>query len=435
MNYWKDENVRKKIFTGVFLIVFFFVCYNISVIWKWIGKLFGILLPFIIGAAIAFVLNVPMRWIEKGLFRNREKFSGRRWAGVRRALALVLTLVLAILILTLLSYMIIPLLLTTIGQLIKQIPPGIRNITEVVEAQFNNIPMSREIIENFADDWKAILEKMMGVLTDTINGVVEEGINAVSGILSGVFNFLVGFIFSLYILAQKEKLAMQAKMILYALFEKKTADEVASVAALTEKTFASFISGQCTEALILTGMFSISMAVMKLPYALLIGLLIGATSLIPVVGTFIGCVIGALLILLVNPMQALIFIILFIVLQQIEGNLIYPKVVGDSIGLPGIWVLLSVTVGGSLFGVKGIILFIPLVSVVYSLFRKYIYGKLREKNIEDSFDYEERFKTPSEIAGRTLVRKMAEKKDRGERKSSNRTSGRSGNKSSARKKK
>ena len=153
------------------------------------------------------------------------------------------------------------------------------------------------------------------------------------------------------------------------------------------------------------------------------------------VGTFIGCVIGALLILLVNPMQALIFIILFIVLQQIEGNLIYPKVVGDSIGLPGIWVLLSVTVGGSLFGVKGIILFIPLVSVVYSLFRKYIYGKLREKNIEDSFDYEERFKTPAETAGKTLVKKLAEKKNHGEEKSSNRASGRSGNKSSARKKK
>ena len=419
----------------MFLIVFFFVCYNISVIWKWIGNLFKILLPFIIGAAIAFVLNVPMRWIEKGLFRNREKFSGRRWAAVRRALALVLTLVLTILILTLLSYMIVPLLLTTIGQLIKQIPTGIQNITDFAEAQFYNIPMSREIIENFADDWAAILEKAMGALTDTINDMVNSFIKTASDILSGVFNFIVGFIFSLYILAQKEKLGTQARMILYAVFDKKVADEVSSVAALTEKTFTSFISGQCTEALILTAMFSISMTIMKLPYALLIGLLIGATSLIPVVGTFIGCVIGALLILLVDPMQALIFIILFIVLQQIEGNLIYPKVVGDSIGLPGIWVLLSVTVGGSLFGVKGIILFIPLVSVVYSLFRKYIYGKLREKNLEDSFGYEEKFKQPTETAGKALVNKLAAKKNAGEEKRDDRSSGKSGKKSSVRKKK
>ena len=435
MNYWKDENVRKKIFTGVFLIVFFFVCYNINVVWKWIGNLFKILLPFIIGAAIAFVLNVPMRWIEKGLFRNREKFSGPRWAAVRRALSLVITLVLTGLLLTVLSYMIIPLLLSTISQLIKQIPPGIKAITEFAEQQLYNVPMSREIIENFADDWKSILEQGVGLIKDTLNSVLAVSIDAVSDILSGVFNALVGFIFSIYILAQKEKLATQAKMILYAIFDKKVADEVASVAALTEKTFTSFISGQCTEALILTGMFSVSMTIMKLPYALLIGLLIGATSLIPVVGTFIGCVIGALLILLVDPMQALIFIILFIVLQQIEGNLIYPKVVGDSIGLPGIWVLLSVTVGGSLFGVVGIIIFIPLVSVVYSLFRKYIYGKLREKDLEDSFGYEEKSKQPTETVGKALVNKLAAKKNSGERKNNNRPSGRSGNQSSARKKK
>ncbi len=423
--------MRKKIFVGVFLIVFFFVCYNIQTIWKWLSVLFGILLPFIIGAAIAFVLNVPMRWIEKGILRNREKFSGPRWAGLRRGLALVITLVLTVLILTLLSYSIIPLLLATIGQLIKQIPTGIQNITNFAEAQFYNIPMSRDIIENFADDWAAILQKAMGVLTDTINGVADSFIKAVSDILSGVFNFIIGFIFSLYILVQKEKLGTQAKMILYAVFDKKIADEVSSVAALTEKTFTSFISGQCTEALILVGMFSIAMAVMKLPYALLIGLLIGATSLIPVVGTFIGCVIGALLILLVNPMQALEFIILFIVLQQIEGNLIYPKVVGDSIGLPGIWVLVSVTVGGSLMGVTGIILFIPLVSVMYSLFRKYIYSKLRAKNMENDFGYDERFRQPTETAGKTLVKKLAGKKEKG----GNRPNNASRSKSSTKKKK
>lgn len=392
----KDENVRKKIFIGVFLIVFFFVCYNINAICGWIGTFFGILFPFITGGAIAFVLNVPMRWIEKGIFRSPKLFSGRKWASLRRGLSMIITIVLTVLLLTLLCYMIIPQLIFTIGQLIKQIPPGVKKLTLLAEEQFNNVPMSREIIENFAADWKSLLEKSMGILKDTLNGVLEGGISAVSGFLSGVLNFIIGFIFAIYILAQKEKLGTQAKMILYAIFDEKVAGEIVSVAALTEKTFASFISGQCTEAVILATMFSVTMTIMKLPYALLIGLLIGSTSLIPVVGTFIGCIIGALLILLVDPMQALTFVIMFVILQQLEGNLIYPKVVGDSIGLPGIWVLLSVTVGGSLFGVGGIIIFIPAVSVVYSLFRRYVYTRLREKDIEDTFEYKERFKQPKE---------------------------------------
>ena len=178
-------------------------------------------------------------------------------------------------------------------------------------------------------------------------------------------------------------------MIVYAFFEEDKAKEIFEVAALSAKTFANFISGQCTEAVILASMFCISMTVMGLPYALLIGLLIGATSLVPIVGSFIGCFIGALLIVMISPVKALIFIILFLVIQQIEGNLIYPKVVGDSVGLPGIWVLVSVTLGGSLFGVTGMIVFIPLVSVAYSLFRRYVYSRLEEKNMKEELKREE----------------------------------------------
>ena len=409
MKYLKDENVRKKLFMGMVLIAFFFICYNIGEIWGWIKKLFNIMLPFVIGGAIAFVLNVPMRWVEKGILRDRKKFPGSKWATFRRVLSLIITLLLAMLLLTLLSYMIIPQLASTISQLIRQVPAGIKKLTVMAEEQFNNEPIIRQIIQELADDWQSILEKVMSILKDSVNGVLEGGYNAVTGIVSGFFNFIVGFIFSLYILVQKEKLGTQAKMILYALCDDKAADEVVAVAQLAEKTFTNFISGQCTEALILASMFSLSMTIMNLPYALLVGLLIGATSLIPIIGTFVGCIIGALLILLVDPMKALVFVILFIILQQIEGNLIYPKVVGDSVGLPGIWVLFSVTVGGSMFGVTGIIVFIPLVSVLYSLFRRYIYEKLQEKDIKDNFDYEEKFKRPTETAGKTLVKKIAER--------------------------
>ena len=432
MKYLKDENVRKKLFVGISLIVFFFVCYNIETIWGGLGKLLDIILPFIVGAAIAFILNVPMRWIEKGILRNRDKFSGSKWGGLRRGLALMITLLLAALLITLLSYMIIPQLASTISQLVKQVPTGIKKVTAWTEEKFKNEPVIQQIIQELADDWQTILEKIIGVVKDSVNTALEGGINAVTGIVSGVFNFAIGFIFAMYILVQKEKLGTQAEMILYAMCEDKTADEVVAVASLASKTFANFISGQCAEALILAGMFSISMTVMGLPYAVLIGLLIGATSLIPIVGTFIGCFIGALLIILVDPMKALMFIILFIILQQIEGKLIYPKVVGDSVGLPGIWVLVSVTLGGSLFGVTGIVTFIPLVSVAYSLFRRYIYGKLGDKDIVERFDYEARFKQSGEATGQMPRKRL---KDSGDKESGNKNSGNknSGNKDSGNK--
>ena len=413
MKYLKDENVRKKIFIGVFLIVFFFICYNISDVWSALGKFFNIIFPFIMGAAIAFVLNVPMRCIERCIPIGRKKEIGSKLRGLRRGLALILTLVITICVLTFLSYMIIPQLLSTIGQLIKQIPPGIRQISNYAMEQFNNEPMIQDIIQNFAKDWQSLLEKFMGILKNTLSGALTGGINAVTGIVSGVFNVIIGFIFSLYILVQKEKLGTQAKMIIYALFDESKADEIVSVARLSSKTFANFISGQCTEALILACMFSATMSIMKLPYALLIGLLIGATSLIPLVGTFIGCFIGAILILLVDPMDALVFVIMFIILQQIEGNLIYPKVVGDSVGLPGIWVLLSATLGASFFGIPGIIIFIPLISVLYSLFRKYIYAKLHEKNMKDPFDYNATFKQPKQTTGQSIVNTLTGKNSKG----------------------
>lgn len=409
LKYFKDENVRKKIFIGVFLIIFFFICYNIKEVWGAAGTFFNIIFPFIMGAAIAFVLNVPMRCIERCIPIGRKKEVGSKLRGLRRGLALILTLVLTVCVLTFLSYMIIPQLLSTIGQLIKQIPPGIRQLSAFAQDRFNNEPIIQEIIQNFAKDWQSLLENFMGILKNTLNGALTGGINAVTGIVSGVFNFIIGLIFALYILVQKEKLGTQAKMIVYALFEEKKADEILSVAHLSSKTFANFISGQCTEALILASMFSITMMIMKLPYALLIGLLIGATSLIPLVGTFIGCFIGAILILLVDPMDALVFVIMFIILQQIEGNLIYPKVVGDSVGLPGIWVLVSATLGASLFGIPGIIIFIPLISVLYSLFRKYIYAKLLEKNMEDPFDYKATFKQPKQTAGQSIAKKLTGK--------------------------
>ena len=381
MNFFKDYNVRKKLFVGISLIIFFFLVYNIRYIWVGAGKLISIFSPFIMGLAIAFILNVPMRWIEKGIFRDREKYAGPKWQAARRVISLVLTLLFAAVAIALLLCLIIPQLAETIGQLVKQIPAGIKDVTEWVDENFSKDPIIMQMLQSLTDDWMEILQSITGFLRKYVNQILEGGISAVSGILSGVVNFVLGFIFSLYVLAQKEKLGNQSKKAIYALFERKKADNIMNVAKISSKTFANFISGQCVEALILCAMFCISMTILKLPYALLIGVLIGACNLIPIVGAFIGCGIGVLLILIDDPMKAIVFLVLFLVLQQIEGNLIYPKVVGNSIGLPGIWVLVSVTVGGSLFGVVGMIVFIPLVSVTYALFRTYVYKKLEEKGL------------------------------------------------------
>ena len=186
-----------------------------------------------------------------------------------------------------------------------------------------------------------------------------------------IINFFIGFVFAIYILLSKEKLGGQGKQILYALLSEKKADKVLEVCSISYRVFSRFLSGQCLEACILGALFVITMTIFRLPYAMLIGVLIGFCALIPIVGAFIGCGVGLFLILMVSPMKALVFLILFLVLQQLEGNLIYPKVVGNSVGLPSIWVLAAVTIGGNLMGVAGMLIFIPLCSVVYILFRMY----------------------------------------------------------------
>ena len=273
--------------------------------------------------------------------------------------------------------------------MVKQIPAGVNNITKWADGVFSREPILLQVIQAVIDNWEKVLEGITGFIKSYLNTLVEGGINTITGIVSGIFNFILGFIFAMYVLVQKEKLSENLKKVTYGLFEKKTADEMVEVTKLAGTTFANFISGQCTEAIILCGMFSLTLILCRIPYALLISILIGATSLIPIVGTFIGCAIGVLLILIEDPMKAILFLVLFLILQQIEGNFIYPKVVGDSVGLPGIWVLVSVTVGGSLFGVVGMITFIPMVSIMYALFRRYIYGRLEKKELMDMFPKEE----------------------------------------------
>lgn len=386
MGLFNDKKAMRIIKTGAILILLYFILNNIGMIFGALGKITKVCMPFIIGAALAYILNVPMRRVEQGIFKNRKRFSGEKWDKRRRALALIITLFLTILVFSLAAYLVIPQLIDTIAQLVRQIPAGIKNVTAWAEGLFAKYPDVYQTIEEWAANWQSILEKIMIFLKDRLSNILAGGISAVSGIVSGLLNFIIGFIFAIYILLQKEKLSDQCMKMLYTFLDKKHADWWMQVADRADVTFTGFVSGQCVEAIIIGIMFFIVMSIFRLPYTLLISITIAVLALIPIVGTIIGCLVGCVLILLVAPVKVLVFVVLFVVIQQIEGNFIYPFVVGNSVGLPGIWVLVSLTVGGSLFGVAGMVVFIPLVSVLYALFREYVHGKLMEKGLLTS-DY------------------------------------------------
>jgi predicted PurR-regulated permease PerM len=336
----------------------------------------GVVAPLLIGGAIAFILNVPMRAIERHLFPGSKKGSG-----VRRPAALILTLVTVAVVLVLASAVIGPGIREAVESIAAQVPAAFARLQESMRGIQDYLPYFMEEISNWDIDWRELSEKAIQLVQTWGKGLLASGGGIVSGLVSGVATFAIGLVFSFYILLQKEKLSCQGRQVLYALLPERWADWILDVLRLANQTFSSFLSGQCLEAVILGTLFVIAMTIFGFPYALLVGVLIAITALVPIVGAFIGCGVGALLIAISNPWQALWFIILFLILQQIEGNLIYPHVVGSSVGLPSIWVLAAVSVGGGLFGIAGMLLFIPLCSVLYALFRRFVKGRLAQRNV------------------------------------------------------
>lgn len=340
----------------------------------------NILYPFLLGVAIAFVLSVPMNFVERKLFTERKlpKKYKRKYA---RGISLLIILSGVIGLLAIIMFGLIPQLAGTFASLGKSIQDFIPQLQEWADHWFHNNKEIMNVVNNLQFDWNKVMEAAMEFLKNGAGSMLESTINTAKNIIGAVGTFFIAFVFAMYILLQKEKLGRQAKKVLFAFVRKGRAEAALEVLALTYKTFSSFLTGQCVEALILGSMFVIAMTLLRLPYALLTGIVITFTALIPIFGAFIGCAVGAFLIFMVSPVQALIFIVLFLVLQQIEGNLIYPHVVGNSVGLPSIWVLAAVSIGGSLMGIVGMLIFIPLMSVFYALFREVVYIKLRQKKI------------------------------------------------------
>ena len=338
----------------------------------------GIVAPFVIGAVLAFILNVPMRAIERklGFIKN---------AGVKRAFALMSTLFAIVLVLIGIVRLLIPQISDTIATLIPKLTEFFVRLEEKIYVFLEANPellawvYANTNLESL--DWAGLVQQAVTILKNSLTVIAGGAFSAVGTVAGGIVNALIGLVFSLYCLAQKEILARQGRRVLYAFVPERITDEIIRVMRLTNVTFSNFISGQCLEAVILGGMFAVGMAVMKLPYIVLISVLIAVSALVPYVGAFLGCVIGTFLILVNDPFQAVVFLALFLILQQIEGNLIYPKVVGTSIGLPGMWVLGAVTVGGGVMGIMGMLVMVPLVSVFYTLLREITYRRVEERQI------------------------------------------------------
>lgn len=345
---------------------------------KTIGQ---IIFPFILGGAIVFVINVPMSFLEKKIFENikKENKAARKLA---RPVSLLLTIVLVVGVIALVIIGVIPQLTKTMGSLMINITDFIPQIKIWIRDFFHDNREIMKLVDQVQFNPDQAIRWGISLLGNGAGNMMNTTVSAVGSVVSGLATFFIAFSFACYVLFQKEKLHVQVRKVLFAFLPKQKADAFLKVCSLTYRTFANFLTGQCLEAVILGCMFVVTLSILRMPYALLIGVLIAFTALIPIFGAFIGCAVGSFLIFMVSPKQAIIFIIVFLVLQQIEGNLIYPHVVGESVGLPSIWVLAAVTIGGNLMGIVGMLVFIPLLSVVYTIFRKVVYQRLKKRHIK-----------------------------------------------------
>lgn len=358
---------------------------NYDTLQKLLLTLLGLVSPFLVGGCIAFVLNVPMRALERLLFRPSKKTGKVRLAKLKRPLCLTLSIVLVTVVL---SCVVFPQFGNIIVTIRDAVPVWIAALQKWGMGIMEKYPEVGQFLQQInwetnlqQINWQAMLDNVWKFLQEGAGTMFDSTVSIIGSVFSGATTAFLGFIFACYLLAQKERLSNQCKRLLYAHIKQERADSVLRVASLANKTFSSFITGQCVEAVILGCMFWVTMTIFQFPYAGTISVIIAFTALIPVFGAFVGMFLGILLILVVNPIQALWFIVLFQVLQQLEGNLIYPRVVGSSVGLPGIWVLVAVTIGGSAFGVLGMLFMVPLASVIYTLVREHTAKQLEKRNV------------------------------------------------------
>ena len=372
------KKIRELIIFTVLLVV---ALWKFEVVIDVLKTIWGIIFPFVLGGAIAFVINVPMSFLEKKIF-GKIKEGNKAGEKLARPISLLLTIILAVGVIILVMFGVIPQLTRTIASLMMSIANFIPQMQDWIREFSHNNQDIMKLVNQVQFNPDQAIKWGISILGNGAGNMMNTTMSAVGSIVSGFATFFIAFSFACYILFQKEKLHVQIRKVFFAFISKQKAEAFLKICSLTYQTFANFLTGQCVEAVILGSMFVVTLSILKMPYALLIGTLIAFTALIPIFGAFIGCAVGCFLIFMISPKQAILFIIVFLILQQIEGNLIYPHVVGGSVGLPSIWVLAAVTIGGNLMGIVGMLVFIPIVSVIYTIFREFVYMRLKKQHIK-----------------------------------------------------
>ena len=371
----KNEIRKNIVFIITYIAILIFALVNFEKILSILGYIINILSPFLFGIILAFVLNVLVNFIEKKIFGKIK--PSKTWEKVKRPVSITLSLIFVILMIVFIMNLLIPQLKNSVSLFTESLPEykedviGVLNKFDVTDSTINKVS---EYLDNFS---KIITDYIKGNSKDVITVTTEVA----TSIVEIISKAIIAIVFAIYMIAQKETLRRQFDKLMNAYLKPKNIDKINTVAVTANKTFSNFVTGQCLEALIFGSLCFIGMLIFGFPYAPTISVLIGFTALIPIFGAFIGTALGAFLILMVSPIKAILFVVFIIILQQIEGNFIYPKVVGKSVGLSGMWVLLSVTVGASVGGILGLLIATPLCSLLYSFLTQIVNDRIRRNKI------------------------------------------------------
>lgn len=369
-----EKITSKKLWKAGFILGVIYLCITyLHEIGAFIGTLLGVLSPLITGCIIAFVLNLLMKRLESWYFpHSQNQFVIKS----RRPVCIFLSMLTWALILALICTLVIPELVSSFTLIGKEIPPTLEWLYHFVSDNLDGIPSLQQMLLNLNLNWSVLVQKLLSYISLGVGDVINTALAVITGVFGLLTNLLIGVIFALYLLLDKERLLRQFSRLFEAHLKPKKYQQFLRLMQIAHESFSSYIVGQFTEAIILGLLCTAGMFLLRLPYAAMTGAVVGATALIPIVGAYIGAGIGAFMILTVDPMKALFFLIFLIILQQIEGNFIYPKVVGTSVGLPGIWVLAAVIVGGGLFGILGMVLGVPLAATIYKVLKNRVSRKL-----------------------------------------------------------
>lgn len=375
-----DKKQIKTLILGVMgCIVLYWVLNDMERVKSILSAGLMIAQPFLVGACIAFILNVPMRAIE----RQVKKIPN---LPADRTISILLTLTVVGLVVTLVFQLLIPQVRETAEIIAQQLPPFIERMEGMIRRFLEENPQIQQWLWENTDleklDWGALAQQGIDLVGETLGKVLGNTVGLVKSFISSIWSIIVSVIFSLYCLSNKEQLSRQGRRLLYSLLPERWSDEIIRIGRLSNSTFSNFFAGQCIEVMILGCMFAVVMTILKMPYVPLVSVLVAVTAFVPIVGAWIGCVLGAFFIMVNDPMQALAFVVMFLILQQVENNLIYPRVVGTSVGLPSMWTLVAVSIGADIMGVAGMVLMIPVCSVLYTLLREFTADRVRIKGID-----------------------------------------------------